>query len=115
MNTELEKCNSNSCYLSRRNRRYVRPAGMPNGEDKTMAAKGPQQSRQGQSVREKFFLDFVSATTKSSDPFGQAKAEKVQKVQWLPELLFVESAEQNVEASQSFAVPNPFQVESILR
>lgn len=61
-----------------------------------MAAKGPQQSRQGQSVREKFFLDFVSATTKSSDPFGQTKSEKVQ---WLPELLFVESAEQAREQS----------------
>ncbi len=49
-----------------------------------------QQSRQGQSVREKFFLDFASATAQCSDPFrSERKAEKA--IEWLPDLLFIES------------------------
>ncbi len=55
-----------------------------------MAAR-PQQTRQGQSVREKFFLDFASVTAKSSDPYGDQK--KTEKVSWLPDLLFIDCAE----------------------
>ncbi len=51
-----------------------------------MAASG--QSRQGQNVREKFFLDFASATAKSSDPFRSQR--KTETVEWLPDLLFIE-------------------------
>lgn len=52
-----------------------------------MATK-PQQTRQGQNVREKFFLDFASVTAKSSDPYKDQR--KAEKVEWLPDLLFID-------------------------
>ena len=46
----------------------------------------------GQSTRDKFFLDFVAGATQSADPFGkQRQAQSSSSVDWLPELLFVET------------------------
>lgn len=54
------------------------------------------KSRQGQNVRDKFFMDFVSATTKSSDPFNQTgKSTKSESVDWLPELSFTEETSEH--------------------
>lgn len=56
------------------------------------------KSRQGQNVRDKFFMDFASATAKSSDPFGQQQQRKTDGLDWLPALSFIE-AEPPVDSS----------------
>lgn len=57
-------------------------------------SKAAQQTAKQQSVREKFFLDFASATAQSSDPFRSQR--KSQTIAWLPEVLVID--DQPVEA-----------------
>lgn len=64
------------------------------------------KSRQGQNVREKFFLDFASATAKSSDPFKQSA--KSESVDWLPELSFTEE-----KSEYSFVTESIFQLQAM--
>ena len=47
------------------------------------------QSRQGQNVRDKFFMDFDAATATSSDPYRAQRKEE--GVDWLPDLLFIDT------------------------
>lgn len=55
-----------------------------------------QQTRQ--TVRDKFFLDFASATAKSSDPFRAQRKDVA--IDWLPDVLF---CEQELPACSSVA------------
>lgn len=71
-----------------------------------MAAKAAQQSRQGQNVREKFFLDFANATAKSSDPYRSRN--KSEAVEWLPDLLFIEGADEPAFDNSIFGLQSVF-------
>jgi hypothetical protein len=56
----------------------------------------------GQSVRDKFFLDFVAGATQLADPFGKERNTGSKNIDWLPQLRFEEvanSAENDVQES----------------
>ncbi len=74
-----------------------------------MTAKG--LSRQGQNVREKFFLDFASVTAKSSDPYRDQR--KTETVTWLPELLFIDVEQSADDVDRAPFIAPAFQVENL--